>query len=118
MKNPHGSFLYRLYIYQKERFPFVGYIFLVGSFSFSAISFSRMCRGADGFIDLQPFLVCVFNTLTLFFLVRIFDEFKDQEDDRAFRKYLPVPRGIITLKELKYIGIFVFILQVVIMKKN
>ncbi len=114
MKNPQGSFLYRFYIYQKERFPFVGYIFLVGAFSFSAISFSRMCRGAGGFIELQPFLVCVFNTLTLFFLVRIFDEFKDQEDDRAYRKYLPVPRGLITLGELKYVGIFVFMLQVII----
>lgn len=114
MKNPHGSFLYRFYIYQKERFPFIGYIFLVGAFSFSAISFSRMCRGVDGFIDLQPFLVCLFNTLTLFFLVRIFDEFKDQEDDALYRKYLPVPRGIISLRELKYIGATVFVLQVVV----
>ncbi len=114
MKNPHGSFLYRFYIYQKERFPFVGYIFLVGAFSFSAVSFSRMCRGVEGFIDLQPFLICVFNTVTLFFLVRIFDEFKDQEDDRLYRKYLPVPRGIISLKELKYVGLSVFILQVTI----
>lgn len=114
MKNTQGSFLYRLYIYQKERFPFIGYIFLVGAFSFSAISFSRMCRGAEGFIDLQPFLVCVFNTVTLFFLVRIFDEFKDQEEDRLYRKYLPVPRGVISLRELKYVGITIFVLQITV----
>lgn len=114
MKNPQGNFLSRFYIYQKERFPFVGYIFLVGAFSFSAISFSRMCRGASGFIDPQPFLICVFNTVTLFFLVRIFDEFKDQDDDRLYRKYLPVPRGLISLRELKYVGITIFILQVLI----
>ena len=59
-------------------------------------------------------MICVFNTVTLFFLVRIFDEFKDQEDDRLYRKYLPVPRGVISLRELKYVGITVFVLQVLV----
>lgn len=114
MTTTQDSFLKRFYIYQKERFPFIGYLFLVGAFSFSAISYSRMCRGAEGFIDILPFLVCVFNTVTLFFLVRVFDEFKDQEDDRLYRKYLPVPRGVISLVELKRVGIIVFILQILI----
>ncbi|MBC8047141.1 MAG: hypothetical protein H7Y00_10125 [Fimbriimonadaceae bacterium] len=108
------NFLKRFYIYQKERYPFAGYIFLVGAFSFSAISYSRICRDADGFITLFPFLICVFNTVTLFFLVRIFDEHKDQEDDMQYRKYLPVPRGIITLKELRYVAVFIFFLQIIV----
>ncbi len=114
MKNPHGTFLKRFLIYQKERFPFVGYIFLVGAFSFSAISFSRICRGAEGFIELFPFLVCVYNTVTLFFLVRIFDEFKDHEEDMLYRKYLPVPRGIISLNELKWVGFIIAGSQIII----
>jgi len=107
-------FFKRFYIYQKERFPFLGYLFLVGAFSFSAISYSRICRGAEGFIELFPFLICIFNTVTLFFLVRIFDEHKDQEDDKKYRPYLPVPRGIICLRELKTVGVIIFLLQLAI----
>jgi len=35
-----ASFLKRLYIYQKERFPILGHGVLVVAFSFSAISYS------------------------------------------------------------------------------
>lgn len=112
--HPQGSFLKRFYIYQNERYPFLAYLFLVGSFSFSAIAYSRICRGETSFIELKPFLVCIFNTITLFFLVRVFDEFKDKEDDALYRKYLPVPRGLISLKELRNVGIVIFALQIIL----
>ncbi|MBC7426512.1 MAG: hypothetical protein H7321_08245 [Bacteroidia bacterium] len=106
------SLLKRFYIYQKERFPFAGYIFMVGSFTFSAVSYSRICRGKEGFIEWPVFFAGAFTTLTLFLLVRIFDEFKDHEDDMKYRKYLPVIRGIISLKELFYIGAAVVVMQI------
>ncbi|MGZ5303365.1 MAG: hypothetical protein ACXWDO_04585, partial [Bacteroidia bacterium] len=46
--------------------------------------------------------------------VRIFDEFKDKEDDAKFRSYLPVPRGLISFNELRNIGIITAILQIVL----
>ena len=52
--------------------------------------------------------------MTLFLLVRIFDEFKDKEDDAIYRKYLPVPRGLISLKELRIVGFFVAIIQITV----
>lgn len=107
-------FFKRLYIYQKERFPLLGHGLLVAAFSFSAISYSRICRGAEGFVPLKTFIAGVFTTVTLFFLVRVFDEFKDKEEDALYRKYLPVPRGLISLKELKILGIITVILQVII----
>ncbi|GGH16340.1 hypothetical protein FAZ19_05875 [Sphingobacterium alkalisoli] len=110
----NSSFAKRLWIYQKERFPFFGHGILVAAFSFSAISYSRICRGAEGFVDWTTFLVGVFTTISLFFLVRIFDEFKDAEDDARYRKELPVPRGLISLGELKMIGIVLAILQIVL----
>lgn len=111
----HGKSLFtRFLIYQKERYPFVVYFFLISSFSFSAIAYSRMCRGLIEFISLDKFLVCIFNTILLFFILRILDEFKDQEDDKKYRKYLPVPRGLISLKELKYIAIATTVIQVFI----
>lgn len=108
------SFFRRLYIYQKERFPFLGHGLLVAAFSFSAISYSRICRGAAGFVSWKIFLVGIFTTVSLFFLVRIFDEFKDKEEDALYRKYLPVPRGLIKLKELKILGIITGVFQVVL----
>lgn len=105
------NFLFRFLIYQKERFPFLVHGLLIAAFSFSAISYSRLCRGEKTFIGWQPFLNCIFITITLFFLVRIFDEFKDKEDDAKYRKYLPVPRGLIKLSELKFVGIINFVLQ-------
>jgi 4-hydroxybenzoate polyprenyltransferase len=42
-----------------------------------------------------------FVTSFLFFLqLRIADEFKDFEEDAEFRPYRPIPRGLISLKEL------------------
>lgn len=109
-----ASFAKRLYRYQKERFPILGHGLLVASFSFSAISYSRICRGADGFVHWPAFLVAIFTTITLFLLVRIFDEFKDAEDDARYRRELPVPRGLVRLSELKTIGIVLVIAQIAI----
>ena len=107
-------FFLRFYHYQKERFPFLAHGLLITAFTFSAVSYSIISRGQDGFIDLTTFLIGIFTTVTLFFLVRIFDEFKDREDDARYRSYLPVPRGLITLSELRITGIVTVILQVAV----
>lgn len=109
-----APFFRRFYIYQKERFPLLGHGLLVAAFSFSAISYSRICRGAEGFVDGQTFAVGVFTTISLFLLVRIFDEFKDAEDDARFRKELPVPRGLVTFRELAVTGIVVAAAQILV----
>ena len=83
------NFLRRFFIYQKERFPFLAHGLLVASFSFSAISYSRICRGAEGFVAWPTYLCGIFTTITLFFLVRIFDEFKDAEDDAIVFSFTP-----------------------------
>jgi 4-hydroxybenzoate polyprenyltransferase len=46
-----------------------------------------------------------------FLMVRIIDEFKDYEEDCKYRSYRPVPRGLITLKELKILFIICLIIQ-------
>ena len=110
----NASLLKRLFIYQKERFPLIGHGLLVASFTFSAIAYSRICRGVEGFVSWQTYLLGIFITVSLFLLVRIFDEFKDAEEDAKYRGELPVPRGLVKLSELKNIGIVVFILQVLV----
>jgi len=106
--------LNRLNIYQKERFPLISHGVIISIFTFSAISYSRLSRGMTGFIDIQDFLIGVFASISLFLLVRIFDEFKDQEEDAQYRSYLPVPRGLVSLKELKIVAWIVGVCQITV----
>ncbi len=114
LQDNNRSFLWRMYKYQGERFPILGHGVLIAAFSFSAIAYSRICRGAEGFVDWSTYFVGIFTTVSLFLLVRIFDEFKDAEDDAKYRKELPVPRGLVTLRELMWVGIVVAILQIIV----
>ncbi len=100
----NSKLLSRLWTYQKERFPLFSHGILIASFTFSAMAFSSICRNSNGFLW-SDFLKAFINTFTIFALLRISDEFKDQEYDKLNRPYLPVPRGLIQLKELKVIGI-------------
>jgi 4-hydroxybenzoate polyprenyltransferase len=91
--------------YQRERFPLLAHGPLVAAFSVSAVSFSRLVRGEPGFPPAAP-LVVAFATALIFFLqLRIADEFKDFEDDARYRPYRPVPRGLVTLRELGWVGV-------------
>lgn len=94
-------FLPRLYQYQKERFPIMIHGILIACFTFSAIAYSRLSRGAAGFIHYMDYAFAVSMTLGLFFLLRLFDEVKDHAEDMQFRKYLPVPRGLIRISEIQ-----------------
>lgn len=108
------SFLGRFWIYQKERFPIFQHGLMIAVFSFSAISYARLSIGKTGFIDWGIYLAVVFMTFTMFLMLRIFDEFKDAEEDKKHRSHLPVPRGLVKLSELKVVGIVVIILQIII----
>jgi 4-hydroxybenzoate polyprenyltransferase len=112
MNEAQLPYLTRLWKYQKERFPLFVNVIAVSVFTFSAISYSRICRGAEGFVPWSTYLIGCFATFTLFFLVRVFDEFKDRHDDAKFRSYLPVPRGLIRLSELRNLGIIIGIIQI------
>ncbi len=109
-----APFFKRLWIYQQERFPLFKHALLIATFTFSAIGYTRICRGAEGFIPWYDFAAAVFMTFTLFLLLRISDEFKDKEEDAKFRAYLPVPRGLISLDELKKVAFVTLGLQVLL----
>jgi 4-hydroxybenzoate polyprenyltransferase len=49
-------------------------------------------------------LVGMATALGFFFLLRVADEHKDAEVDRRFRPELPVPRGLVSLAELRRAG--------------
>lgn len=95
-----ASFGHKWWTYQKERFPLVGHGVLIAAFSFCAVSLSRMLRGADGLPPWPVLLVACGTCFTFFLQLRIADEFKDLAEDTRYRPYRPVPRGLVTLREL------------------
>jgi 4-hydroxybenzoate polyprenyltransferase len=86
------SFFTRLWIYQKERFPLS-----VIPFTTLAVLLSTRAISSAAF----PPLFIVYMTL-LFYLahLRIADEFKDYQHDLKHYAQRPVPRGLVTRKEL------------------
>lgn len=105
-----ASALSRFYIYQQERFPLKAHIPLIFAFSFCAVSFSARLR-AGVWPEWQSILVAFVSCLLFFLQLRIADEFKDAEEDARWRPYRAVPRGLVTLKELKYLFLCGGILQ-------
>lgn len=94
----------RLLAYQRERFPLAAYTPMVAVFTFSAAAYSRLARGAAGFVPVGRLAVGALTALVFFFLLRVLDEHKDVDVDRAYRPSLPVPRGLVTLGELRLAG--------------
>jgi 4-hydroxybenzoate polyprenyltransferase len=94
----------RWVVYQRERFPLAGHAPLIAAFSVSAVCFSRLARGEPGPPPAAPLLVAFVTALLFFLQLRIADEFKDFEDDARYRPYRPVPRGLVTLRELGWVG--------------
>jgi 4-hydroxybenzoate polyprenyltransferase len=97
---PGPSFARKWWIYQRERFPVVANGLLIASFSFCAVSLSRVLRGRAGWPGWQPLVVAFVTSFTFFLQLRIADEFKDFEEDARHRPYRPVQRGLVTLREL------------------
>jgi 4-hydroxybenzoate polyprenyltransferase len=99
-----GSLIARLIPYQRERFPVIGVGLTIAAFTFSSAAFSRLARGEAGFIPLSIFAAGTATALVCFFILRVLDEHKDADQDQRFRPELPVPRGLVTLRELRVIG--------------
>ena len=105
--------LHRWWVYQRERFPLLAHGPLIAAFSASGVSFSAALRGAHGLTAVT--LAAAFATALCFFLqLRVSDEIKDAEEDARFRPYRPVPRGLVTLRELRLLAGIAALAQVAI----
>ncbi len=101
-KTPVG--LSRWRIYQRERFPLLAHAPLIAAFSFSAVCYSMLLRKETA-LPRPGAAIAAFITSLIFFLqLRIADEHKDFEEDSRFRPYRPVPRGLVSLRELGAVG--------------
>jgi len=91
-------------VYQRERFPVLAHGGLIAAFSFSAVSFSFLLRGGRTVPSAASLLTAFATAFILFLQLRITDEFKDFDEDSRYRPYRPVPRGLVKLRELAFVG--------------
>ena len=105
------SILARLWIYQSERFPLFGHGILIFAFSVSAVCYSVLLRGQVQFPSAAILFAVFMSALSFFLLLRIADEFKDFDEDRQYRSYRAVPRGLVSLKELGWLAVVVIAIQ-------
>ncbi len=102
----------RWWVYQKERFPVFKHGLLIAVFSLSAVCYSALLRG-DASLPSAAAAIVAFVTVFVFFLMlRIADEFKDYQDDLRHRPYRPVPRGLVTLRELGVVAAIGGLIQI------
>ena len=104
----------RWVVYQRERFPLAAHIPLVAAFSASAVCFSSLVRGHVAAPSAAALFVAFVTSLLFFLQLRIADEFKDREEDARFRPYRPVPRGLVTLGELAWVGTVAGVVQLLL----
>lgn len=100
----------RLWTYQAERFPLLKHGVLILVFSGGEAVFGALARGASP--DWKAVTVAAVVCLLLFAQLRIADEHKDNDDDRRWRPERPVPRGLITLGELRLVGVAAAAIQI------
>ncbi|MDJ0705040.1 MAG: UbiA family prenyltransferase [Leptolyngbyaceae cyanobacterium MO_188.B28] len=101
-----ASSLKRWWIYQRERFPVVANGLLIAVFSGSAVGYSGLLR-AEAAPSMRSFLVAFVSVFGYFLHLRIADEFKDYAEDVKYRPYRPVPKGVVSLRELGVLGVVV-----------
>lgn len=105
-------------IYFNERFPLQSHIPIIFMLTCSAYFYSYFSSSQTGSIKIRSILSAFLLTFTTFLLLRISDEFKDHELDNKYRQYLPVPRGIISLLNLKHLAILLFAIQAIVLMNH
>ena len=109
---PGDPFAHRLRIYLGERFPVAAHGVLITSFAGAAVCVSALARG--GTPNLSGLAIAFVVLFLLFFQLRVADEHKDFADDSRYRPHRAVPRGLITLGELRALGFAAAALQLAV----
>lgn len=101
----------RIWAYQKERFPVARFGILTLAFSFCGVCISHLMMGNISWPSFSSALVAFICTFIFFLQLRFLDEFKDHEVDKKYRPERAVPRGLVTLKQIRSALIISIIIQ-------
>lgn len=100
---PMTATAHRWITYQRERFPLLRHTLLVALTTACVLAFSAHARGAAP--DWAALAPATLVGVLAFLHLRVLDEFKDAETDARYRPERPVPRGLVTLPELRTLGV-------------
>jgi 4-hydroxybenzoate polyprenyltransferase len=103
----------RLYAYTRERFPLAPYAFATALFFLSAYMTARGLTGRSTGFSAESVIGLV-TVFLVFLQLRILDEFKDARFDAEHYPDRPVPRGLVTLAELRALGLVLVAVQLVL----
>ncbi len=103
MSDP-ASLAARLWVYQAERFPLAKTVPLLAVFSAASITVSAVLAERP-LPSLSGYLIGFGLVFILFFQLRVCDEVKDLDDDRAYRPERPIPRGLVSLRQIVSLGV-------------
>jgi 4-hydroxybenzoate polyprenyltransferase len=102
----------RWWQYQQERFPIVMHGILLLVVSLGALGFSVWQTGTGQFPNIAQIAIGFVTVFIFFFQLRVADEYKDFEEDSHYRPERPVPRGLVSLRELAILGVIGAVIQI------
>ncbi len=94
----------RLWIYQAERIPLARTAILIAVFSSASVTLSALLAGRP-LASVWTYALAFLAGLVFMIQLRAADEVKDAEDDARYRPERPVPRGLVTLREIVSVAI-------------
>ena len=103
------NFFKKWYTYQKERFPVLAYGLYILCLTFATFFYNTKMLEIES--NVGVFIVMFVVSFLQFLMVRIIDEFKDYDEDKKYRPYRPVPRGLIKLQELRVLFVICVVIQ-------
>lgn len=90
----------RLWTWQRIRFPLATQGALTVLFALACVCFGSLTRRSPAPPTTETVIIAIVVVFLLFFQLRVADEHRDYEEDWRTRRWLPVPKGVITLPEL------------------
>jgi 4-hydroxybenzoate polyprenyltransferase len=78
---------------------------VIAAFAFATLAIASAHGDGGDSLRARSFALGFAIAFLCFLELRILDEFKDASDDARYRPYRPVPRGLVTLQELRAVGV-------------
>jgi 4-hydroxybenzoate polyprenyltransferase len=105
------GFPHRWAEYCRERFPLARHGVVIAAFVFATLAVAGVAEAPPPALSPASFATAFALALLAFLELRILDEFKDAQDDATYRPYRPVPRGLVSLRELRAVGVAAVAIQ-------
>lgn len=99
MGNDSLALASRWWIFTRERFPLASHLAMTVVFTLANVGLAGHAAGVT--LSAQRVAIALLLTLSFLFRLRCFDEIKDYRTDLRLNPHRPLPRGVLTLRQVK-----------------